>query len=466
MAFVSDKQAAGLYNNQNPFTSPPGALSVADNVTIFKQDEIEGRFVFNRCSNGLPAAAPRQLFTFEGTIVVHINNQMWFEYDVNCNFRQFSSPGIPLYLPRTFTMYPNDANTIIMNEYDITIQRYKDIARVNLTTSYSETLIGTVADTELNPLGSDGTLSSARLSSPYGVCSDNNFIYIADCGSATIRKADKTTGATTTIAGVLNTASIVGVDGALGINRLVNPAAICVDTTANTVYFLDGGFPLLPVGAPNWKKLDLASGVVTTIAVNPLAPTTNGIIPYSLFTTPTSLYAYVTCTTAFQSGGSTFLSLYGYAVARITKTTGAATILSGNWSTAGDAVGTAANTRFQNPGQICGDLTNTNLYVATRNSNRIVKIDVATGNSSYLFGSGVKGIKDGNGVNCQLANPAACWVSGNTMWIGCSDTSTSGLGAIMRADLTTGDVTTYARFSTGSTRTQGFIIKEIQEPIP
>jgi hypothetical protein len=463
MPFVSDKQAAGLYNNANPLTAPGGALSVADNVTIYKQDEIEGRFPFERCSNGLPAAAPRQLFNFGGTLMTHIDNEIWYEYDTNCNFKKIPPPGIPVYLPRTFGMAPADADVIFMTEDATNYQKYHDLAKLTISSSLAQTYVGAIGNTRTRPTNAaDGARLVAKLSFPTQVVCDNTYAYIADCGSGTIRKVDRLTGATTTIAGVINTFG--NVDGLLGTNRLTAPNGLCLDTATSTLYFLDGkapnGYPL-SVGGCRFKKLDIGTGTVTTIAATVRA-TTDAYGSYSAFTTATSNYCYFSfINSGTINTGSTFLTVDSYAILRVNKTTGASTDFSGNWTTSGSAVGTAANTRFLNAKQICGDLTDTFLYVSQ--ANRIIKIDVSTGTSSYAFGSGVAGLQPGNGVNCQISNPSALWIAGNTLWIGCASSS-PGLGGIMYADLVTGDVSVYTTFSIDTTRADGFIIGDILEP--
>lgn len=464
MPFVSDKQASGLCNNANPFTAPAGSLSVADNVAIYKQDEIEGRFPFQRCSNGLPAAAPRQLFNFGGTIMTHINDEIWYEYDNNCNFKKIPPPGIPVYLPRTFGMSPADSDVIFMTEDSTSFQRYHDLAKLTISTSLAQTYVGAIGNTRTRPTNAvDGARLVAKLSFPTQVVCDNNYAYIADCGSGTIRRVDRLTGATTTIAGVINTFG--NVDGALGVNKLTAPNGLCFDSATNTLYFLDGKLPngyALSVGGCRFKKLDIGTGNVTTIAATVRA-TADGYGAYSAFTTPTSNYCYFSfVNSGVTNAGSTFLTIDSYAILQVDKTTGASTDFCGDWNTGGSAVGTAANSRFLNPKQICGDLTDTFLYVPQ--GNRIIKIDVATGDSSYAFGSGVAGLEAGNGVNCKLSNPSALWISGNTLWIGCASSS-PGLGGIMYADLVTGDVSVYTVFSIDTTRSDGFIIGDILEPV-
>lgn len=459
MAFVSDKQASGLYNNANPFTAPAGALSVADNVTIYKQDEIEGRFPFTRCANGLPMAVPKQLFSFNDSIMTHINDQIWYEYDENCNFKQIPLPGIPLYMPRTFSNPIGDTDTLFMTEDNRTVQRYHDLAKLKISDSFAQTFIGIIGYTETRPVGSDGIKNDARLSYPNQVVCDSTYAYVADCGSATIRRIHKTTGVVETIAGKLNTFG--NVDGALGTSLLNSPTGICYDSSTNFLYFFDGNlFGGFPFGSRyRFKKLNLATNVVTTI-VSDVRSTIDAYGVYSAFTTPTSQYVYFDCINRLRAGASTSISKDGYAIVRVDKATGASTDFCGDWNVAGSAVGTPANSRFDSPKQICGDQSNTNLYVPQ--GNRIVKIEVSTGNSSYVFGSGVRGILEGNGVNCQLATPCGLCLIGNTLWIGCADEV---YGAIMYADIVTGDVKVYTQFSLSATRSSGFIVGKIQEPV-
>ena len=128
------------------------------------------------------------------------------------------------------------------------------IRRMVLATGVVSTFAGT--PTQGGFLGDGGPASAAKFSNPTGFSLDiDGNIYVADTGNNRIRRIDARTEIVTTVAGGGSTLG----DGALAVNAmLVAPRDVAVD-----VY---GGMYVADAGQFRVRKIDLNSGVITTLA--------------------------------------------------------------------------------------------------------------------------------------------------------------------------------------------------------
>lgn len=460
MPFISSKESVGLTNNINPFSSTQSGYAVADNVLFLKENEPEQRFGLEKCSNGLPAAVPKQLFTFNDQLVTNINNQLWYEADENCNFSQIQPINLKGFSPRNMVVYrgfTSDPSRVFFVEDRNTIQRLNDVISYDPATNYIRPFAGYSAyGYYAVPMGTLGTGIAMRLAWPCDITSplsgeDN--IYVAEAGSYCIRRIHSGLATSSVVAGVLNVQG--SADGALGTNRLNLIAGLCYDNSGTrTIYFVEFTDPMFSY-APfaktlRFRKLNIATGQVTTIS------TITETVPYtigSMWTNSTSNYCYYTTQGTLTLGlDSTTVFASGQTIQRIHKVTGAVTTFCGAWGARGDSFNVPpAATRFNEPGQIWGDDADQNLYVACPNSNRIWRIDVATGNSFDWVGSGTPGILDGIGVAARLTQPRAIGADATTMWVGCAD-------SIKSINMSTRQVTTLGRLQYfGPERTEGYL---------
>ena len=129
------------------------------------------------------------------------------------------------------------------------------VRRLNLTTGIITTVAGTGA---AGYSGNGGPATSARLNSPQRLAIDSvGNIYIADSGNNVVRRVDAQTGIITTVAGT-GTGGSTG-DGGPGTSaRLNKPRGVALDGDT-TLYIADSG-------ANRIRKLDLTTGIITTVA--------------------------------------------------------------------------------------------------------------------------------------------------------------------------------------------------------
>lgn len=200
----------------------------------------------------------------------------------------------------------------------------------------------------------DGTGTSATFSYPRGITTDGTNLYVADSGGNTIRKIEIATGIVTTIAG---SAGVSGsADGVGTAARLSGPYGITTDGT--NLYVADSGNNTI-------RKIEIATGVVTTIAGTPLSPgSTDGTGSTARFYRPLGITT---------DGASLYVSdSNNYTIRKVVIATGTVTTLAGSVGTFGSTDGTGAAAKFNLP---CGITTDgTSLYVADYNNDTIRRI--------------------------------------------------------------------------------------------
>ena len=128
------------------------------------------------------------------------------------------------------------------------------VRKINHTTG----IISTIAGTGLQTYNGDSILATDANVTPWGVAIDaGGNIFIADNGSARIRKINHNTGIISTIAGT-GTNSYNG-DGILAIDaELHNPTQVVIDSSGN-VYIAE------PIGQ-RIRKINSSTGIINTIA--------------------------------------------------------------------------------------------------------------------------------------------------------------------------------------------------------
>ncbi len=207
-------------------------------------------------------------------------------------------------------------------------------------------------------------------------------MYISDTDNQIIRKIDIVTTVVTTFSGVAP--AVVGgvggfADGASSIARFNSPAGITTD-----------GVSLFVADSLNRaiRKIDIATGVVTTLAGNPanVIALTDGIGAAATFLKPTGI----------TTDGTSLYVVDSSTIRKVGITTGAVTTIAGSISVGFlDATGTAA--LFNLPTAIATD--GTNLYLT--DNRRVRKLVIGTGVVTTLAGGGI-GQKDGVGTAAGL----------------------------------------------------------------
>ncbi len=243
-------------------------------------------------------------------------------------------------------------------------------------------IISTIAGTGTAGYSGDGgQATSARLYSPNGVRVAASALYIADSNNDRIRKVDLATGIITTVAGT-GTAGYSGDGGLATAAQLYTPYNVALDA-ANNLYIADYGNQRI-------RKVDAATGIITTIAGTGTAGTTGDGGP------ATSAQIYYPTGVAVAEGG-TVVYLADYYNDRIRKVdaTGTITTYAGGGNKLGDE-GPATEAYVNGPYSLSAD-TAGNLYIAAYGESRIRQIDTG-GFIHTLAGTGEAGFSGDGSV--------------------------------------------------------------------
>src|SRR6185369_5911024 len=216
------------------------------------------------------------------------------------------------------------------------------IRKVNIATGTVTTLAGTAG-----AIGYiDGVGAAARFDRPADITTDGSNLYVTDANNRVIRKVVIATGAVSTLAGTAG--NIGSADGIGGSASFFMPLGITTDGT--NLYITD-------IGNETIRKVEIASGVVTTIAG------TAGIMGSSDGSGGAARFLslhYITTdgTNAYVTDGRT--------IRKVVLTTGNVTTLAGlqnrtSLDPTGSVDGVGASASFEFPAGITTD--GSNLYV-------------------------------------------------------------------------------------------------------
>ncbi|HZP43495.1 MAG TPA: hypothetical protein VFD84_18555, partial [Candidatus Binatia bacterium] len=173
---------------------------------------------------------------------------------------------------------PTDATTDAAGNVYFSDRANHRVRRVDAATGTITTVAGNGAPADA---GDGGPATEASLREPDGVALDaaGTTLWVADSGNRRVRRVDLRTGVITAFAGSgVETHSIDGEGGDpiddLGDGRvatqatLIQPVGLAVDADGN-VYVADRAEdPALGIRAPRIRRIDHASGVITTFAGN------------------------------------------------------------------------------------------------------------------------------------------------------------------------------------------------------
>jgi sugar lactone lactonase YvrE len=270
-----------------------------------------------------------------------------------------------------------------------------------------------VVTTLAGALGADGTGAAASFNEPQGITTDGTHLFVADTGNYKIRKIEIATGVVTTLAGSEAQGFFDGTGVAA---NFFGPQGITTDGTH--LYVADTG---------KIRKIEIATGVVTTLAGNGSYGSTDGVGAAASFNGPTGITNDGTHLYVADTGSSK--------IRKIEMATGAVTTLAG--AASGDVDGTGAAASFNRPQDITAD--GTHLYVADTGNNKIRKIEIATGVVTTLAGSNSSGSADGTGAAASFSSPRGITTDSTHLYV--TDTSSHKIRKIVIA---TGVVTTLA----------------------
>ncbi len=186
------------------------------------------------------------------------------------------------------------------------------------------------------------------------------------------------------------------------------------------------------------RKIVIATGAVTTFASVPgESGTTDGTGTAARFTSPTGITS---------DGAGNLYVTDRHAIRTIVIATAAVTTLAGASLALGSTDGTGTAARFQAPWGMAREGAG-NLFVADNQNHTIRKIVVATGEVSTFAGSpGQGGSSDGRGTAARFGYPKgiASDGAGNLFIVDTGDSSHFGNNTIRKLVIATGEVTTLA----------------------
>ena len=249
-----------------------------------------------------------------------------------------------------------------------------------------------VGDSVAGYSGDNGPSNLAKLNQPHDVCMDAaGNMYIADMGNHVVRKITKSTGIITTIAGN-GTPGYLGDNGRGTAAMLTAPTYLALDNFGN-LFISDGGDPAMSVmGSPVVRKLNLATGVITTAAGNGAVGFTGdgGQATAAELDLPQGI--------CVDPAGNLYIVDWNSNVIRkVTKATGLISTIAGSASgTAGFSGngGPALSALMTNPQAIC-ITPNGDLYFSDMMGEYIRKVVAATGAMAAVSGNG--GLFSGDG---------------------------------------------------------------------
>lgn len=250
------------------------------------------------------------------------------------------------------------------------------IRKVDVRTGTVTTLAGTggVAG------AMDGRGASARFNLPSALTADGNgSLYVTDYGNQLIRRVEVSTGAVTTIAGMIGMAG--STDGLGAAARFDRPQGIATDG-AGTLFVADTGNHTI-------RRVDASTGAVTTlVGTAGMAGSTDGSGSAARFNNPYGV--------ALDAVGTLYIADYGnHAIRKVTVGPRAVTTMAGMAGMAGYADGTGAGARFDSPTGMTFDGTGS-LYIADSGNHTLRKLDIGDGSVSTLVGTaGAAGVRLG-----------------------------------------------------------------------
>jgi sugar lactone lactonase YvrE/outer membrane protein OmpA-like peptidoglycan-associated protein len=277
---------------------------------------------------------------------------------------------------RPFRIAVDNAGTIYVADF-----LNNRIRKINPATGQSSTLAGNGGGDNIN--GATGATS--EISQPVGIAVDSaGNVYVAQNNSNLIRKINGATGATTTLAGDGTAGYADGLTGAL--SQFSNPQDVAVDVAGN-VYVADAGNNRI-------RKIDQTTGIVSTLAGNGTASSTNGATgALSSFTNPYGL--------ALDASGNLYVGEFsGRRVRKVNTTTGATSTL------AATLAGTEA---FNSVYDVAVDGAG-NIIVPDPFNYRVRKINAVTEAVTTVAGTGVQGSLDGTSTTAQFDSPTGAAV--------------------------------------------------------
>ena len=258
------------------------------------------------------------------------------------------------------------------------------IRKVNKLTGETETIAGSPGISGSD----DGTGTQARFYYPLGIDTDGSYLYIADTYNHTIRLMDLSTGDVYTIAGKAGTPGYR--DGPLSEALFSYPYGLLrMDTN---LYVADLGNGMI-------RKIDFSTQMVTTVAGIPGDYSSiDGPVDSATFNSPADLT---------YSGGMLYIvDMDSHTLRSLDIDKGEVSTLAGMAPASGYQDGKGRDSRFNVPGGLTVD--GEKLYVADTFNHIIRSIDISTGEVTTLVGiPGISGTTDSTESPALFNSPSS-----------------------------------------------------------
>src|SRR5512143_4098780 len=268
------------------------------------------------------------------------------------------------------------------------------IRKIDIASGLVSTLTGSAGV----PGSANGTGTAALFHTPSGITTDGTSLYGADSGNNTIRKIDIASGLVSTLTG---SAGLPGsADGPVTSATFNLPFGTTSDGT--NLYVADTGNNTI-------RKIDIASGLVSTLTGSAGVPgSTDGTGTAATFHTPYGIATDGTSLFVADTGNNT--------IRKIDIASGVVTTLAGSAGVTGSTNGTGAGASFNHPAGITID--GTILYVADTGNDIIRKVVISSGVVTTLAGiAGNPGSFDATGTAASFARPVGIASSGSILYV-------------------------------------------------
>jgi sugar lactone lactonase YvrE len=255
---------------------------------------------------------------------------------------------------------------------------------------------------------------AAPFNHPIGITTDGKNLFVADTFNNSIRKIIIATGEVSLLAGAGAPGSADGIGTAARFNALYG-----ITTDGTSLFVADFYNHAI-------RRVDIASGSVTTLAGSATFGSSNGSGAAAGFKSPRGITTDGTNVYVADSGNRT--------VRKIVIVTGAVTTIAGS-ATAGAADGVGTSATFATPEGLA--IIGSTLFLTDSANHTIRRIDLGTAAVTTLAGSPVPGTADGIGSAAAFNTPAGITTDGTTLYV--ADSKNNSIRAI---DSSNGAVTT------------------------